>query len=163
MQELLDRSHITEEMWIALKQDTMEPEQLMQVFAHTASCTYCAGRLALTLEAEAEEIKPPAYLSEQIFERVKQLDVQAVTVVKQTSKRLQLLLYGMKVGAAVVFSIFLLVVTANFQGMEASLPRPFVQTEARESVPEAMNRAANGVTDWMNEFANQLLNGGKQG
>lgn len=163
MQELLDRSHITEEMWIAFEQDTMEPELLMQVFAHTASCTYCAGRLAQVLEAAEEGTEPPAYLPEQIFERVKQLDVQAVSVVKQTSKRLRLLLYGMKVGAAVAFSILLLVVTANFQGMEAPLPVPSVQEETKESVPEAMNRAANGVTDWMNEFANQLLNGGKQG
>ncbi len=176
MQEIIKNSHISEEMWIALKQDTLDTDAFMQVLEHTGTCTWCAERLAKVLEGEAFMSEtaglPPAYLSEQILDRVKQLDVQAQTVVKQTSRKLQLWLYSMKVGAAVAFSLLLLGVTANFRemglpgqsipGEKGYLEENRLTEEAKEdSLLQEISRAADGVTMKMNEFANLLLNGGK--
>lgn len=176
MQEIIKNSHISEEMWIALKQDTLDTDAFMQVLEHTGTCTWCAERLANVLEGEAFMPEtadlPPAYLSGQILDRVKQLDVQAQTVVKQTSRKFQLWLYSMKVGAAVAFSLLLLGVTANFRemglpgqgipGEKGYLEENRLTEETKEdSLLQEISRAADGVTMKMNEFANLLLNGGK--
>lgn len=176
MQEIREQRHITEETWIALRQGTLGDDAYMQILEHTCECTWCAEQLAKAMEpgAEASAGLPPAYLSEQIRERVKQLDVQAEATIRQTSKKLRLLLYGLKVGAAVAFSILILGITANLQNMEGaqqgnddSVQRPGIIQEntkprQEDSLLDKANEAANGVTRQMNEFANMILNGGKK-
>ncbi len=120
MQEDIMKRHITDEMWIALKQDTIRPEEFMQILEHTCDCTWCAERMAEILEQEDGietewAAAPPSYLAGEILERAKQLDVRAAVAVKQTSKRLQLFLYSMKVGVAVAFSMLILVLTSTIQ------------------------------------------------
>ena len=107
-------------------------------------------------------LKPPAYLANEIRERVKQLDVQAVATVKKTSRKIQLLLYSMKVGAAVAFSILILGVTANIGEMGPSQIRQPGAPMVGQDQLDLMSRASNGVTDWMNQFSSMLLNGGKE-
>ena len=176
MQEITKNSHISEEMWIALKQDTLDTDAFMQILEHTGTCTWCAERLAEVLEGEESVTEaysmPPAYLSGQILDRVKPLDVQAQTVVTQTSRKLQLWLYSRKVGAAVAFSLLILGITANFRqmglpgqgipGESGYFEENCITEEAKEdNLLEEISRAADGVTMKMNEFANLLLNGGK--
>ena len=78
MQEINERRHITEEMWISLEQDTVSREAFMQILEHTGECTWCADRLAAVLERSDTEntgtfaALPPSYLSEQILERTRQ-------------------------------------------------------------------------------------------
>ena len=183
MQEIREQRHITEEMWIALRQGTLDDDEYMQILEHTCDCTWCAGRLAEIMEPAdfgtddttgIPAALPPAYLSEQILDRTRQLDVQATVNIHKTSKKLQLLLYGLKVGTAVAFSILILGLTANLQNMGGAqqensigMQRPGViqeNTEPRQedSLLDKVNEAANGVTRQMNEFANRILNGGKK-
>lgn len=120
MQEEIMKRHITDEMWIALKQDTIRPDEFMQILEHTCDCTWCAERMAEALGQDGAEepewaAAPPAYLAGEILERTKQLDVKAQTTVKQASKQLQLFLYSMKVGVAVAFSMLILVLTSTIQ------------------------------------------------
>lgn len=191
MQKDIIRRHITDEMWIALKQDTIRPEEYMEILAHTCDCTWCAERLANALEQEEQSAKvlPPSYLAGEILERAKQLDVVTVQAVKRTSKKLQLFLYSMKVGVAVAFSMLILVLLPITQqsGFEHPIEQhtrqsgygDFLEQEEQpgydepikqhtreesfwiESGLDWMNRAANGVTERMNDFADLLLNGGK--
>lgn len=180
MQKQIERVHITEEMWIALERDTMDQELFMQILEHTNTCIWCAQRMGDVLgqgsgESQENLILPPAYLEDQILERARHLDVQAAVAVKQTSKKLQLFFYSLKVGMAVAFSILILSVTANVR--ELGMARQEQQMEEyqengqfspEEKAPKedfvlgVMNRAADGMASQMNEFANLLLNGGKK-
>ena len=199
MQEIREQRHIAEETWIALKQGSLGTDEYMQILEHTCCCTWCAERLARALEppdtaglqVEATDAgsraamppgtvgalpRPPAYLAGQIRERVKQPDVRATTTIRQTSKKLQLLTYSLKVGAAVAFSIIFLGISVNVQnigfsyvkGDTAKEPPGVVQEEPpgnmrqEYSVLDKVNEAANGVAEQMNAFANMLLNGGKR-
>lgn len=179
MQKIKENRHITEEMWIALENDTILSEQFMQVLEHTCDCTWCADRLATMMEPHDTTVMPPSYLQEEILERTRQLDVQTAVVVKQTSKRLQLFFYSLRVGAAVLVSILILGVTANFQDVsftQIEQPRVEEQLETegqpemegqikekdRESVLDKINRTTGGITQRMSTFANQILNGGKE-
>ena len=189
MQELNEKRHITEEMWIAVKNDTIRPEEFAQILAHTGTCTWCAERLAEAMawpdaeqQSEVPEhpgaaqqpmalqtchaVLPPAYLQDEIRERIKQLDIQTSVAVRSTSRKLQLALYSLKVGAAVAFSIFILVITANFRQMDVAPPdRPVAEERKgpeQNAILDKMNQLANGVTERMSEFTNQILNGGKE-
>lgn len=171
MQERMDKRHITEEIWIALQQDTISPEDFAGVLEHTASCTFCAERLAEVMEHGSTETKAPAYLTGQILLRIHQPDVRASVALKKTSRQVQLLLYSLKVGAAVAFSLLMLFVTTNFQSIGLSQPemeRNQVQQAAEEQGEEKrtlldiFNAASYGAAEKMNQFTNQILNGGKK-
>lgn len=163
MQEVKERSHITEKIWIAITEDTISQDDFMQILEHTSECTWCAERLAEALMQEDAASEPPSYLPEQILERTKQLDVQATVTIRQTSKKLQLFLYSLKVGAAVAFSLLILGVTANFQDVSfTQLEMPAAEQEEKETVLKKVSQAADSATEKMNEFADQILNGGKK-
>lgn len=166
MQEIRETRHIREEMWIALENDTILPEQYMQILEHTCQCTGCADRLATVMNPTL----PPSYLEEQILERVSQVDIQAAVTVKQTTRKMQLILYSLRVGAAVLASIFILAATAGFRDTDFAkieqVPYSNNQTDKdvqqKETVLDKVNQAANGLTERMNEITNQILNGGKK-
>lgn len=65
--------------------------------------------------------EPPRYLKEEILTRTRQLDVKAAVKLKETSRQVQLMVYSLKVGFAVVASIFLLTITADIQNMNPEL------------------------------------------
>ena len=167
-QKRTETSHITEEMWIALKEDSISSADFCKILEHTCDCTWCADRLASIMDREEQEAVPPAYLTEQILERVGQLDIQAAVTIRRTSKRIQLLLYSLKVSAAVVFSILILVLTANFQEVGfTQIEKPAAEQEApgqesEKSILDRVNEVTYEATEKMNEFANQILNGGKK-
>ena len=52
--------------------------------------------------------EPPAYLAEEITERVHEPDVVIAQKAHTTSKKVQLLLYSLKVGVALAASIYML-------------------------------------------------------
>ena len=177
-----------------MKNDTILPEQYRKLLEHTCNCTGCADRMAAIMEPECADrlimipepecekgrslqatVLPPAYLKEQILERTKQVDVQAATAVKKTSRRVQFIMYSLRVGAAVAASIFILSITSNFRSIDFSqMEQPSIteqlhpekeeETENRQkdTLLDKVNQATNGMAEKMNEFTNQLLKGGKK-
>lgn len=175
MQNLEQNQHITEELWIALSNNSIRHQDYMKILEHTCDCTWCAEHLAEVLEEEQNAVSPPAYLTGQIMERIGRLDVQAQMSVKKKSRQLRLLIYGMKVGLAVAVSSFLVIVSVNVQraGVEAwpdiSVQEGLSQQGTSEGQEEPyggtedgmlnkMNRFSHDVTDKMNQFSDFLLN-----
>ncbi len=106
--------------------------------------------------------EPPAYLKEEILRRSRQIDVQASIHIKETSHKVQLLMYSLKVGLAVMASIFLLMVTSNFQNLEFDMTQ--IQQEQRAN--SESDSKEPGLTDTLKQksgeislFLNNLSNG----
>lgn len=182
MQNIEQNHHITEDTWIALSNDTIAPGDYMKILEHTCSCTWCAECLASVMEKEQAE-EPPVYLKEQILERANQLDVQVQMSVKKTvgktSKQLRLFMYSLKVGLAVVVSVFLLVISSYIQELGIDgLPNSWEQADQQQYPKELeakeqanwepgekeglliqMNQFSQSVTSRMNSFSSFLLNG----
>ena len=95
---------------------------------------------------------PSDYLKEEILQRTRQMDVQAAICMKETSRRMQLILYSLKVGVAVMASIFLLMVTTNVQNMDFA-PDQEAQMQERES-----QRAQPGLTDTLKQKSGEISN-----
>lgn len=174
-QKGLEQSHITEEMWIALKQDTISTEEFAGLLEHTSECRFCARRLAQAMECDRNVAQAPAYLAGQILERTRQMDIRASVALKKTPKRVQLALYSLKVSAAVAFSLVMLFAVTNFQNMGLTQPeRPKTELsqdlypkeeqerERGKSILDIFNEVSCGATEKLNDFATQLLNGGKR-
>ena len=174
MQNIEQKQHITEELWNALSDHTIQHQEYMKILEHTCGCTWCAEQLAQIMSEEEAMARPPAYLKEQILEQTARLDVRAHMSVKKRSKQLRLFMYSMKVGLAVVVSSLLLVVSVNIQrlGMGAAPDDAAQQAQRQQEVSrrlqeadekagdgmaERLNRASWDVTDKMSQLSNYLL------
>ncbi|MBO4980607.1 MAG: hypothetical protein J6C84_01745 [Lachnospiraceae bacterium] len=161
MQQENNRKHIAKETWASLENGRMVPdrEELMNLLGHIGECTGCAERLADMMEQDGMSIEPPAYLKDQIRERIAQTDVQVAVTIKHTSKNIRLLLYSLKVGAAIAVSILTLALTTV--AGPANVPHP-ENTHREESLLTKLNQSAASITNKLNDMASQIMNGGKQ-
>lgn len=161
MDEIKIKEHISEQVWKSVGDDSVDLDTYMEVLEHTSSCMYCADKLACYMEGEQTQIlEPPAYLEDEIRNRVSQTKVQVAEQVKRTSNKVQLMLYGFKVGFAVAVSIFMIAVMPVFQNTE------FIQVPQKDlnekTFIEQLNENTNAITQKMNELSNIIINGGKR-
>ncbi|NLK78998.1 MAG: hypothetical protein GX284_15100 [Clostridiales bacterium] len=150
----VNKEHITKEMFENWQQGMLNSQEEEAFLLHTGKCTYCAEQFGNWMEHDLME--PPAYLKEEIVKRTRQVDVQTVVKVKRTTKRMQLMIYSLKVGLAVVASIFLLTITTNFQNMKSVAPQEqSKQTESvqrKESITDRLNQGSSFVNDALNSM-----------
>lgn len=105
----LKNIHLTEHDFEAWEQGTLSDTQMEAFLTHTANCPHCGDAWFAYMGRHAEALpEPPAYLAQEITERVHQPDVVIARKARTTSKRMQLLLYSLKVGVALAASIYML-------------------------------------------------------
>lgn len=154
MTEKREQEHITKEIFDCWQQGNMTGSQEEAFLRHTGTCTFCAERFGNWMDETLAE--PPAYLKDEISRRTRQLDVQTVVKVKQTSKQMQLLMYSLRVGLAVAASIFLLTVTTGVGKMKVEMPQNkqdiTENRQERESITDKLNRGSSFVTDVLNQM-----------
>ncbi len=175
--------HITPDLFCNWQAGRMGQNEEEKFLDHIGTCTFCAQQFGDWMERgitgpetsagliqSPEDARqrppllsePPAYLREEILRRSRQIDVQASMRIKETSHRIQLLMYSLKVGAAVMASILLLMVTSNVRNMDFDAQQ--IQQEQRGKV-ESVSKEP-GITDTLKQksgevssFLNSLSNG----
>ena len=105
----LKNIHLTERDFEAWEKGSLSETQIEAFLTHTANCPHC-GEAWFSYMSRHEEalVEPPAYLEQEITERVHQPDVVIAQKAHTTSKRVQLLVYSLKVGVALAASIYML-------------------------------------------------------
>ncbi len=153
--------HIDKEMFCDWLAGRMNPQRESEFLGHIGKCTFCAQQFADWMELPHE---PPRYLKEEITQRAHQVDVQVSVQVKEKSRQIQLFMYSLKVGLAVVTSIFLLMLTANFQDLDAGAVREWrlvrMQEQSAEeqiSITDTLSRKSGEVSSFLNEISNGLF------
>ena len=91
----LKNIHLTEHDFEAWEKGILSGAQMEALFSYMS-------------HREETLVEPPAYLAEEITERVHEPDVVIAQKAHTTSKRVQLLLYSLKVGVALAASIYML-------------------------------------------------------
>ena len=105
----LKNIHLTERDFEAWEQGILSGIQAEAFLTHTANCPHCGDAWFSYMSRHEEAlVEPPAYLAEEITERVHQPDVVIAQKAHTTSKKVQLLLYSLKVGVALAASIYML-------------------------------------------------------
>lgn len=109
MNTQLITTHLTEADFQKWERGILTPAETEAFLTHTASCAYCGDAwLAYMSRAEETLPEPPAYLADEILQRVHQPDVVIAQKAHTTSKRVQLALYSLKVGMALAASIYMI-------------------------------------------------------
>ena len=105
----LKNIHLTDHDFEAWEQGVLSDTQMEAFLTHTANCPHCGDAWFVYMSRHTETLpEPPAYLAEEITERVHEPDVVIAQKAHTTSKKVQLLLYSLKVGVALAASIYML-------------------------------------------------------
>ena len=109
MTTTISNIHLSEQDFEAWEQGRLSDAQMEAFLTHTANCPHCGDAWCAYMSRHAEALpEPPAYLAQEITERVHQPDVVIAQKARTTSKKVQLLLYSLKVGVALAASIYML-------------------------------------------------------
>ena len=105
----LKNIHLTDHDFEAWEQGVLSDTQMEAFLTHTANCPHCGDAWFVYMSRHTETLpEPPAYLAEEITERIHEPDVVIAQKAHTTSKKVQLLLYSLKVGVALAASIYML-------------------------------------------------------
>lgn len=105
----LKNIHLTDHDFEAWEQGVLSDTQMEAFLTHTANCPHCGDAWFVYMSRHTETLPEPlAYLAEEITERVHEPDVVIAQKAHTTSKKVQLLLYSLKVGVALAASIYML-------------------------------------------------------
>lgn len=80
----------------------------LTALSHLSTCRFCQDELAGYVE-DHELLKAPSSLKSAVLERAEKLDVKLIAGTNHVSKKLQLFYFSLKVGAAILCSLTLLV------------------------------------------------------
>ena len=130
--------HVTPEWLEAFQQELLE---------HIESCNYCADQFAAYIETDLQE--PPAYLHEEILERSQGISMQAARTVYQTSRRMRLFWYSLKVGAAVAVSLLLLFASPVAEERSLQIKESYWETSPSRELGEKMDGVWQEFTGWI--------------
>ncbi|MCI8327067.1 MAG: hypothetical protein HFI37_04750 [Lachnospiraceae bacterium] len=155
MSEERKQRHITKEEWMKYAQGTMSEREEEYLYTHVGCCTYCAEQFANIVEMDFF-VEPPKYLCEEIVERSKKVDIQAAITAKETSKKMRLLFYSLKVGFAVAASIFLLTVTSNVQQGSLEPPKELPK-KAESSITRRIHQRSSRITSGLQDVTNKIF------
>ena len=119
--------HISKTDFEAFQCDSMKHDQKVIFLEHVSSCDYCADQFA-TMMSEVM-LEAPKDLKANIIKATKRPEVQLVKTARETSKRMQLFIYSLKVGTATALALLLLMFTMNSMDYMNTRGRPEPTTE----------------------------------
>lgn len=163
--------HIHKEELNSFSNETMSTQDMITFLEHIDSCNYCLEQLMQTEQAQA-----PSYLKHQTMKKASSPEVQASRAALVASRKMQLFYYSLQTAVGVIAALFLLFGAAH---MELPLlhgsPPVYKEFTADRQLPPERNKLydfvrgiGNGIsegtgalTQYLNDFPNNLLNGGK--
>mgnify|MGYP000939468351 CR=1 FL=1 len=148
-----DKTHINETDFNAFRDNTMLPEKKLAFLEHIGSCTYCADRFAAFMSQDL--IKAPVDLKQNILKAVGQ-ERKIKGKVKDASKRIQLLIYSLKVGAAASLALLLLFMTVSLSD-NPRVEDSFHKKPAVEISQEVKPPITSVIRDSMDAFCNDIM------
>lgn len=146
-------SHITKEAFCDWLAGELPLDKETEFLGHIGSCTFCAGQFAGWMESPQ---KPPAYLKEEILQRTQQMDVQVSVHVREKSRQMQLFMYSLKVGLAVMTSIFLLMVTANIQALQPEKTNNWKEERRQQRQEREVDEDEADITGILNQKSGEI-------
>ncbi|WP_099468513.1 anti-sigma factor [Konateibacter massiliensis] len=148
--------HIEDDKIRKFHRGELNAEEIMNVLEHTDTCSFCADKL---MSAEEEEqIEAPAYLKDNLMERIKMPDIKIKEQIKITSKKTELFFYSLKTTAAVVMALLLLASVSHINAAGILDYNRNVAPSA--SVGTQLFDKSNEAANLINDFSNRIINGG---
>lgn len=159
-----DLKHISNDDLYAFHHDLMNQEDREAFLEHICSCNYCSNLFAASMSENL--IKAPQDLKANLLKAAKLPEVQLAVRMKETSKRMQLFLYSLKVGTATIVALFLLLLSVNLTNNAISSDKWSDTTATKENtdnenyvpltavIRENMDAISNSILDFSNKIMN---------
>ena len=106
-----DMKHISDTDLYTFRHNFMNQKDKEDFLEHICSCDYCSDQFAAIMSEEM--IIAPKDMKSNILKAIKRPEIQIAIKVKETSKRMQLLIYSLKVGTATALALLFLLLTVN--------------------------------------------------
>lgn len=152
-----DKKHLSETEFIAFQNDTMNQKDKIAFLEHISSCTFCSDQFALYMSKDL--IPAPRDMKAGILKAVNRPEIQLAIRVKETSKKMQLLIYSLKVGTATIVALLLLLLSVNLTNLAVS-PDKWVKDEnTAETTAEVKDNEplTSVIRDGMDAICNNIL------
>ena len=157
------RTHITDLEFATILQDNLSTEDTKVFFEHIASCNYCSERFASAVAGDL--MIAPKDMKANLLKAVRKPEVQLERKAKETARRVKLFLYSLKVGAATVFALALIIVTLDFSKSSENTA-PIIDTNASNvenentdlSFTTVIKNQMDTLTQNMLNFSNKIMN-----
>jgi hypothetical protein len=141
----------------------MNPQERIDFLEHICKCNFCAEQFSEFMTDEI--ITAPPDLKGNILNAVKRPEVQIARKVNETSKQMQLLWYSLKVGAATIAALVLLLLTMNFSNGFANEPgitgnptENSVGDKKEFSLTDAIRDRMDSFSSSILDFSNNIMN-----
>lgn len=159
----MNKQHITQADIDAFMQDHMNPMDRIVFLEHISSCNHCSELFAVRM---SEDIIPaPRDLKANILKASKRPEVILAAKAKETSKRMQLFIYSLKVGTATIGALLLLLLSMNFTDFTAESKVSTAITTGISSVDiekvpitKTIRNSMDNISSSILDFSNTIMN-----
>lgn len=135
----MKNKHVTEEGIRNMLHNQLSLEEIEQIQNHLTQCTYCAEIFAKIVEQGYLTVPPPD-MKEHILRKSKTIRKR-----REYSKKMQLLFYSLRVGAAMCFSLLLLFAT-DYKPSKTNIKNSEEKAGFQLEILDNINRNINEVT-----------------
>lgn len=154
---MIENRHISDDIFLAFKQDQLNQEEQINFLMHISECDYCSEKLAGFMESDM--IPAPPDMKQTILTASKRVDVQFVKNAKEMTKRMQLILYSLKVGAATVGAFIILLLFVNVYSTNVSNQiEPDIKKQSNAlSITNMIRESTNSLSENLFNFSNEII------
>ncbi|HWT73405.1 MAG TPA: hypothetical protein VN258_01580 [Mobilitalea sp.] len=151
-----EMTHISNSEFNTFQNDIMNQKEKEAFLEHICSCDFCSDQFAAMMSEVV--IEAPKDMKANILRASKRPEVQLAIKYKETSKRMQLFIYSLKVGTATVVALLLLLLTMNstFFSNSSNFPGT-VKTDISENQEDKVPLTTQ-IRDNMDAISNNILN-----
>ncbi len=150
-----DNQHISKNDFILFQNNLMPHVDRTKFLEHIAACDHCADQFAALMTEDI--ITAPKDLKANILKAVKRPEVQLAAKARETSKRMQLFIYSLKVGTATVCALLLLMLTMNIPNISTAFHLPDKVSSELSAENESSKSLTSVIRDGMNNLSNSML------
>lgn len=150
----MNNTHITKEQLIKFHAGTLDRQEEQDLLMHVAGCTHCSQLFAESFE-DGPLLMAPRELKEAIIADSKRIDTQLSVQARRCSRQIQLILYSLKVSAAVAASLLFLAAAPKAVLLPLSQPR--IPAESQTGIVGWMNQESRQIGDFLNQISQKLF------
>lgn len=152
-----DNEHISKEDFILFQHDMMNQSDKEKFLKHISCCNHCADQFAVMISEDL--ITAPRDMKANIIKATRRPDVQLAIKARETSKRIQLLIYSLKVCTATACALLLLLFTMNFSNMNSFTLKTHISTDHQDRAPltTMIKDGVDKINNRMLDFSNNIM------
>ena len=150
-------THISKEQYIAFQQNRLTSSEQIKLMEHICSCNYCSDQFASLVSNEM--LSAPRDFKHNLLEATKRFDIQVTMKARETSKRLQLFFYSLKVGGAILGALLLLLLTVkvNDPVMLPKYPEDKTAYDETASITTLLKDRIDDLNSYLQDFSYSII------